>query len=121
MDVALPLLMRWLHITSVIVLLGSVFYARFVAGELAAHFKPIGYTAIGAILVSGLYNFLSKPAYPPHYHMWFGIKVLLALHVFAAVILYRKERLRALTGVVISGAAIVAISAYLRWLSLNFK
>jgi hypothetical protein len=121
MDAALPLLMRWLHITSVIVLLGSVFYARFVAGELAASFKPIGYAAIGGILVSGSYNFLSKPVYPPHYHMWFGIKILLALHVFAAVILYRKEKLRSLTGVVISGAAIVAISAYLRWLSLNFR
>jgi hypothetical protein len=121
MDAALPLAMRWLHIACVIVLLGSVFYARFVAGELAAGFKPMGYTAIGGILVSGLYNFLSKPAYPPHYHMWFGIKVLLALHVFAATVLYRKEKQRALTGVVISGAAIVAISAYLRWLSLNFR
>lgn len=121
MDAALPLFSRWLHITCVIVLLGSVFYARFVAGELSARFKPIGYTAIGGILASGLYNFVSKPAYPPHYHMWFGIKVLLALHIFAAVILYRKEKLRTLTGVVISGGLVVTISAYLRWLSLNFR
>ena len=121
MDAALPLAMRWLHLASVVVLLGGVFYARFVARELAAGFKPIAYTAIGGILVSGLYNFVSKPGYPPHYHMWFGVKVLLALHVFAAVILYRAGKLRTLTGVVISGAAIVAISAYLRWLSLNFR
>lgn len=121
MDAALPIFFRWLHIVSVIVLLGSVFYARFVTGELSARFKPIGYTAIGTILVSGLYNFLSKSAYPPHYQMWFGIKMLLVLHVFAAVILYRKEKMRTLTGVVISGAAIVAISGYLRWLSLSFR
>ena len=121
MDAALPLAMRWLHIASVIVLLGGVFYARVAAGEMTPAFQPMAYAAIGGILVSGLYNFLSKPAYPPHYHMWFGIKVLLALHVFAAVILYRKGKERALTGVVISGASIVAISAYLRWLSLNFK
>ncbi len=84
-------------------------------------FKPVAYMAIGGILVSGLYNFLSKPAYPPHYHMWFGIKVLLALDVFVAVILYRKGKERALGRVVIFGAVIVAISAYLTWLSLNFR
>lgn len=117
----LPLAMRWLHLSSAIVLLGSVFYARFFAGELSARFRPMGYAAIGGILASGLYNFVSKPFYPPHYQMWFGIKVLLALHVFAATIMYRKEKTRALTGIVISGAAIVAISAYLRWISLHFR
>jgi hypothetical protein len=111
--------MRWLHIASVIVLLGGVFYARVVIGELAPSFKPVAYAVIGAILVSGLYNFLKKPAYPPHYHMWFGIKVLLALHVFAATAMYRQGKQRALTGIVISGALIVAISAVLRWISLN--
>jgi hypothetical protein len=119
MDAILPIAMRWLHIASVIVLLGGVFYARFAAREMAVGFKPMAYAAIGGILVSGTYNFLNKSFYPPHYHMWFGIKVLLALHVFAAVALYRKEKLRALTGVVISGAAIVAISGYLRWISLK--
>ena len=121
MDAVLPLAMRWLHIVCVIVLLGSVFYARFFTGELAAGFRPMGYTAIGGILISGIYNFLSKTAYPPHYQMWFGIKILLVLHVFAATVLYRKEKRRALTGIVISGAVIVAISGYLRWLSLNFR
>jgi hypothetical protein len=121
MDAALPLAMRWLHIASVIVLLGGVFYARLAAGEMVPAFKPMAYTAIGGILASGLYNFLSKPFYPPHYHMWFGIKVLLALDVLAAVALYRKGKEGSLTRVVIFGAAIVAISAYLRWLSLNFK
>ena len=52
--------MRWLHIASVIVLLGGVFYARFAAREMAAGFKPMAYAAIGAILVSGTYNFLNK-------------------------------------------------------------
>jgi len=119
MDALLPIAMRWVHIASVIVLIGGVFYARFAATEMAPAFKPIAYTAIGGILASGLYNFLSKPSYPPHYHMWFGIKVLLALDVFAAVILYRKGKERALTRVVMWGAAIVAISGYLRWISLH--
>src|ERR1700722_14310471 len=116
MDAILPIAMRWLHLASVIVLLGGVFYARFAVKEMAAGFKPMAYVAIGPILVSGTYNFLNKSSYPPHYHMWFGIKFLLVLPVFAAVALYRKEKLRFLAGVVISGAAIVAISGYLRWI-----
>jgi hypothetical protein len=122
MDAALPIAMRWLHIVSVITLLGGVFYARFTAGVLDARFKAVAYVAIGGILGSGLYNFLSKPVYPPHYHMWFGIKMLLALHVFSILMIYNPEVHRAkprlLTGVVISGAIIVALSGVLRWLSL---
>ena len=117
MDAILPIAMRWLHIASVIVLLGGVFYARFAAREMTAGFKPMAYVAIGAILVSGTYNFLNKSFYPPHYHMWFGIKILLVLHIFAATILYRGKT-RALTGIVISGAIVIAISGWLRWLSL---
>jgi hypothetical protein len=119
MDAALPIAIRWLHIVSVIVLLGGIFYARVAAGEMLTSFKPMAYSAIGGILVSGLYNFVSKSSYPPHYHMWFGIKVLLALHVFAATILYRSGKPRTLTGIIITGSLVVAISGYLRWISLN--
>jgi len=119
MDAVLPILMRWLHIASVVVLLGGVFYARVVAGELAKNFKPIAFGAIGGLLLSGTYNFLTKPSYPPTYQMWFGIKILLALHVFAVMILYRQGKPRSLTGVVISGTVILFIGAYLRWISLS--
>jgi hypothetical protein len=119
MDVLLSVSMRWLHIASVAVLLGGVFYARFAVGDLVNGFKPMAYAAIGGILISGTYNFLSKPAFPPHYHMWFGIKILLALHIFAATILYRGKS-RALTGIVISGAIVIAISGWLRWLSISW-
>jgi hypothetical protein len=114
MDAALHIAMRWVHIASVIVLLGGVFYSWFV-GEMDLRFKPVVYTAIGGILVSGTYNFLSKTAYPDHYHMWFGIKALLALDVMAAAVLYKKGK--SLMRPVIFGAAIVAISGYLRWIS----
>jgi len=117
MDAALPIAMRWLHIVSVIVLLGGIFYARMVIGELAPGFKPLAYVAIGGILVSGIYNFLSKTGLSTNYQIWFGIKMLLALHVFATTILYRGKR-RLLTGIVIGGALIVAISGFLRWISL---
>lgn len=117
MDAALHIGMRWLHLVSVIVLLGGAFYA-WLQRDLDPRFKPVVYTAVGGILVSGIYNFLSKPSYPPHYHMWFGIKVLLALDVFAVLILYKKGKTRSLTHAVIAGAAIVAISGYLRWISM---
>ena len=109
--------MRWLHLCSIAVLLGGIFYARFAVGDLAKGFKPVAYAAIGAILISGTYNLLSKPHIPPHYHMWFGIKILLVLHIFAATILYRGKP-RALIGIVASGAIVIAISGWLRWLSL---
>src|SRR5258706_14849807 len=118
MDAALPLAMRWLHIASVVILLGGVSYARFVEGVMSARFKPWAYAAIGGILVSGTYNFLSKTAYPPHYHAWFGIKVLLALHVFGIVVMYNPERHkskpRLLTGVARFGDLVLACSAHPR-------
>ena len=117
MEAVFPIAMRWLHITSVIVLLGGIFYARVVVGDLAASFKPWAYGAIGGILISGVYNFLSKSSTSTNYQVWLGIKVLLALHIFASAILYRGKK-RSLTGMVIAGALIVAISGYLRWLSL---
>ena len=118
MDALLHVGMRWLHLVSIVVLLGGFFYARFAAGNLAEGFKPMAYAAIGGILISGTYNFLSKQSFPPHYHMWFGIKMLLVLHIFAATILYRGKP-RSLTGVVISGAIVIAISGWLRWISLT--
>jgi hypothetical protein len=128
MEAALSIAMRWLHIASAVVLLGGVFYARVAMGEMAQSFKPWVYAAIGGILASGIYNFLSKIPVSTNYTVWFSIKMLLALHVFAAAILYRgqahsesvvrvKNKKRSLTGMVIAGALILAISGYLRWIS----
>jgi hypothetical protein len=116
-DAILPIAMRWLHLMSVIVLVGGLFYARVVVGDMAAGFKPLAYVAIGGILVSGMYNFLSNGHVSPNYQMWFGIKVLLALHVFAVTILYKGKK-RLLTGAVITSGLIVGIAGYLRWSTL---
>lgn len=119
MDAILPIAMRWLHLTSVIVLLGGIFYARFAVGDMAPGFKPLAYGAIGGILVSGIYIFMSKGPVPSDYQMWFGIKMLLALHVFAVTILYKAPngKTRLLTGATITGGLIVAIAGYLRWIT----
>ena len=131
---------RWIHITSVVTLLGGFIYARFALAPALASlselerqtvgrrtvekFRPILYTVLITILGSGLYNYLTKASYPPHYHMVIGIKILFVLHIFAVAILYsmpnpdEAKRNRWLTGMVVSGLIIIAISGYLRWISM---
>ena len=88
------------------------------ADAAAALYRPFVFTAIGGLVVSGTFNFLTKPGHQPVYHALFGIKILLALHVFAVSILIVKpknpRRVRMMTGVMISGLIILAISAWLR-------
>ena len=134
-------LMRWIHIASGIVLLGGFAFARLVlapalaetndsvrrafADRIASRFRPILVTVVVTIAGSGLYNYLTKENYPPHYHMWIGIKFLFVMHIFAVAILYstvnaeESKRNRWLTGMIASGLVIIAISAYLRWISLT--
>jgi hypothetical protein len=121
----LGVLMRWVHITSVIVLVGSAYYVRRTRLSFAPNFRTTIYWSVGLAFVSGLYNFLTKASYPPHYHMWFGIKVLLGLHVLAALVLAAQraapsEKLeRSLRIALISATAVILISNYLRWISLS--
>jgi len=141
----LAVCMRWIHISSIVTLIGGFIYARFAlapvlatlgeseAGRLGRRvvesFRPLLYTVLVTALGSGLYNYLSryfnKSSYPPHYHMWIGIKFLFVLHIFAVAILYtlpnasEAKRSRWLTGMVITGLIVIAISAYLRWISLR--
>jgi hypothetical protein len=128
--------MRFLHIISAIALLGGALAWRFAAipataalasetrdkvgNAIAAAWRPFVIFAIAGLLISGTYNFLNKTGLTPAYHAVFGMKFLLALHVFAAVYLagrpHNAKRSRQLTGVAISGTAIVILSAVLRWL-----
>ena len=134
-------LMRWIHIASGIVLLGGFAFARLVlapalaetndsvrrafADRIASRFRPILVTVVVTITGSGLYNYLTKENYPPHYHMWMGIKLLLVLHVLAASLLYstattdEARRRRQATGILISGVIIIMISGWLRYISLS--
>ena len=120
----LGILSRFVHVTSAIVLLGGAIFARTVQqANLMRKFAGIAVTAAVAIFLSGLYNLLTKVNTPKPYHMVFGIKFLLALHVIAVGIMAaranvpEKKRQRWLTGVSISGLVIALLSAYLRWLS----
>lgn len=135
---ALNVLMRWLHITSVVVLIGGVLYARLIVAPaigslpsaeqetlgdaMAARFRSLLYLVLLFLLATGIYNVFLNLDRGPLYHALLGIKILLALHVFAAGLLVVKpknpKRTRQLTGIVISGVIIIAISAVLRQLHL---
>ncbi len=92
---------------------------RKVDNAIAAAWRPAVLTAIVAILLTGIFNLVTGGPRTPRFHMVFGIKMLLALHVFAVTVLATRadnpRRARQLTGVVISGVVIVILSVVLRW------
>ena len=49
---------------------------------------------MAGLVLSGVYNYLSKPGHSVWYHALFGIKILLVLHVFSVAILRRRREIR---------------------------
>ena len=117
--------MRWVHIMSVVILIGGIFYARGVGPQIASTFASKINWLLTALVISGLYNFLTKSSYPPHYHMWFGIKMLLVLHAISMLVLLTRpsipdeKRARWMMHIVYSGSIVIAVSSVLRWLTLH--
>ena len=131
----LSIFMLALHIVCAVTLIGGAIAWRFasipglqlldpatrakVDNAGAAAWRPVVLSAIGGVLISGVYNFLHRPVKTSAFHMLFGIKMLLVLHVFAVSFLATRpdnaRRSRQLTGIVISGVVIVIISAAFRW------
>jgi uncharacterized membrane protein len=127
-------IMRWLHISSVATLIGGMIFGRFVMTEAAGGlspearesfldraarlYRPLVFAAIAGLSISGAYNVLTVPGHRPVYHMLLGIKLLLAMHVFAVAILvarpHNERRGRMMAGAAFSGLAIIAIAAYMR-------
>jgi uncharacterized membrane protein len=142
-DLFFHVLFRFIHISSVIALLGGILYAGQVlvptlnalpesvrleaAGRAQRNYRSTLYTLLILIVGSGLYNLLAGPKHTYAYQMWFGIKMLLVAHIFSAAILWvispygdvrvaGKSKHR-LVSVAISGLIVVLISAYLRSLT----
>ena len=140
----LDILSRWIHIAAAAFVVGGFVYARFVVlpavgelngeersamlGRLAARLKNLGLIAIVLLLVSGSYNFYKvvQGGVDAAYHMAFGIKFLLALHIFAMLFILGTppsgdakrdaKRPRLLFGGMISGLIVLLLGAYLRTL-----
>lgn len=131
---AITALARWLHFSSLVTLIGGILYARFVMdpasstlspgdrtaleNQAGKRFRPLIFTAMALLVISGTYNFLRKDPQTALYHALFGIKILLVLHVFAVAILAtgpnNPRRARQMFGAAISGIIIILISAYLK-------
>ena len=130
----LPVLMRWLHISSAVLLVGGLLYGRMVlkatsealspdsaeklSDSAAALFRPRVILYVLLLLLSGVYNILVTPGHTTRYHVWLGIKLLLALHVFAAGFLATRpgnpRRARMMAGAGLSGLIVILIANYLK-------
>ena len=141
--ITVNLLMRWLHIFSVIAAVGATLFLRLVLipsmaeiqndaraqllNSMAGRLRRLIHGAIGGILLSGLYNthLLWKTSVAP-YGMVYALKVMLALVVFMIAIFLTSSRpkwaafqanRKKWIGVNLALAAIiVALSAILRML-----
>lgn len=97
LELLLPVLSRWIHVGTAIVLVGGTTFFRFVvmpalgndSAELVDRirqtWKKFVHAGIGLFLLSGFYNFfqmLPKHKGDPLYHMLVGTKIILALVVF---------------------------------------
>ena len=102
-ELFLSILFRWMHILAAVIAIGGTVFMRFVLlpsvretlaeeQRAALHAKLVGrwrlvvMICIAALLVSGLYNFmttsLEKAQHHAAYHPLFGVKFLAALGVF---------------------------------------
>lgn len=130
----LAYLVRLVHVGSAVVLLGGIFYAWNVtkAGRLqgspAEGFRPSMLISVLLLLASGLYQLMVRlggGGVPKLYHMLFGIKFLLFLHIAAVSIILVKpqttpeKRTRLLKGLVYSGLGVLLLSTALRTLVAN--
>jgi len=123
----------WLHIAAAAVLIGGALYARLaiqaagvtlapdeagkVSDTTSERFRAWVVAAIAVLLISGVYNYLQTGSHSTRYHILLGIKLLLAAHVFASVLLALRpknpRRARQLAGAGISGVAVILIASYL--------
>ncbi len=131
----LGILSRWIHITSAVVLIGGVAYARVVAlptlaplddeerhaawQSLTHRFTPLIYMTIVGLAVSGVYNLLMHPGHTRLYYISLGLKLLLAAHIFATTLLLghpvpEPKLARRLTSALLSGLVVLLLAAYLR-------
>lgn len=114
--------MRWLHLTSVAIIVGGAVHASFfsTAGKPVPGAAQRVLFALIALLGSGIFQLMNRMPVPPVYHMVFGVKFLLFLHVGAVTLMVNRpgvdeaKRSRMLTGVAISGVTVVLLSTILR-------
>jgi uncharacterized membrane protein len=149
MDAWVPWISRWIHLLSVITLMGGSIFMRLVLAPAAKgalsddHHQKLrdairprwamfSHGCVALILLSGTYNaYLGLTAHSgqPLYHGLFGVKLLLAMLVFFLAIALtgrseafagiRKHQTRWLSVAILAAVAIVLISGVLRQIPLG--
>jgi hypothetical protein len=114
-----------IHIVMAMLLVGGGLAALF-SGGATISVLPRRSALIGIVLllVTGVNNLIMRmgTGVPKGYHMWFGIKFLLALHILSMTFIVTgpqhtpEKRARLLKGVGVSAIAVVLISVYLNYL-----
>lgn len=127
MDPIQDVILRALHIFPAIVMVGGAVGGKFLNAPLVA---PLSRNSVflGLLLLvgSGLVNMMRLMAsVPKGWHMWFGIKFVLALGVLVHIFLLTKPDATAekrgkwqMTALIMTGLVVV-VSAYLRYLRSN--
>ena len=135
-DMAIAILMRLLHIFSAVTIAGGLLGWKFatqpaldaaaddkrsaLSDAAAAAWRPLAIFGVGGLLVSGLYNAANVRGASTVFYVALGIKLLLALHIFASVIMATKpgnpKRARQMAGAAWVAVVVVLISVLLRWL-----
>jgi hypothetical protein len=118
---------RFLHLGSMAVVVGGLFYAMLgtVDPAAVARYRKWMLGALALLAATGLYTLLTKEGLPKGYHMWFGIKALLALHIITMAFLLGRPGVDAgkltrwVRSTALSGLMVVLLSSYLRWLTLH--
>jgi uncharacterized membrane protein len=123
----------WLHLSSVVFLIGGALYGRLalrtaatvMAQESADKFGDAAsgryrgqvLFTIVLLLATGIYNYLHTSPHSVLYHILLGVKLLLVLHIFAATLASTRpnnpRRVRQLTGAGLSGLLAILIAVYM--------
>lgn len=117
-----------IHIAMAMLIAGGGLAALFSGGATISVLpRKTAMIGIALLLVTGANNFIARmgTGVPKGYHMWFGIKFLLALHILSMVVIVSgpkhtpEKRARLLKGVGASAIAVVLISVYLGYLAAS--
>ena len=110
------ILMRVTHMLSGIVLLGPAIYSWVSETPISKKLKGLILAACAFIIISGGYTLMIKTVTPAGYHMWFGIKLLLVMHIIAVHFMMAiqdmpdAKKVRMAKGIAMSGIVVVILS-----------
>ncbi len=84
---------RALHIVSVTLLVGAAMYGSATRSAISSSYRSRIYLGLAVLVATGIVNLLMRGTpLPQGYHMWFGIKMLFALHILAVYLLIALGR-----------------------------